>query len=72
MNNDWILQQYIKETVLNKEQDFYIDENGRKVMTENFHIKRGFCCGNSCLKCPFEPRAERGNKQLRDIFLEGN
>jgi hypothetical protein len=65
MKNDWIVQQYIKETVLNKEQDFYIDEKGRKVMTENFHIKRGFCCGNFCLNCPFDPKAQRGNTNLR-------
>lgn len=40
--------------------DFYI-ENGLKVMTEEFHIRRGYCCGSGCRHCPFEPKAQRGN-----------
>ncbi len=44
--------------------DFYI-ENGFKVMTEEYHIKRGYCCGNGCRHCPFEPKAQKGNMYLR-------
>lgn len=43
--------------------DFYI-ENGLRVMTEDYHIKRGYCCGNGCRHCPFEPKAQRGNTTL--------
>lgn len=43
--------------------DFYI-ENGLRVMTEDYHIKRGYCCGNGCRHCPFEPKAQRGNTSL--------
>jgi hypothetical protein len=39
--------------------DFYM-ENGRKVMTEEYHIRRGYCCGSACRHCPFEPRATKG------------
>lgn len=39
--------------------DFYM-ENGLRVMTEEYHKKRGYCCGSSCRHCPFEPRAQRG------------
>lgn len=39
--------------------DFYI-ENGFKVMTEEFHIRRGFCCGNGCRHCCFWPRHTKG------------
>jgi hypothetical protein len=34
-------------------QDYYI-ENGLLVMTEAFHLKRGYCCGNECRHCPYE------------------
>jgi hypothetical protein len=44
--------------------DFYI-ENGFKVMTEEYHVKRGHCCGNQCRHCPFEPKAQKGNMYLR-------
>ena len=29
-------------------------ENGYKVMTEKYHIKRGYCCKNNCRHCPYE------------------
>jgi hypothetical protein len=39
------------------------------VMTENYHMKRGKCCGNGCLHCPYEPRHERGNTNLQEKSL---
>jgi hypothetical protein len=41
--------------------DSYLDENGRTVFAAAFHLKRGYCCGNGCRHCPYnphEPRAE--------------
>ena len=43
--------------------DFYI-ENGFKVMTEEYHTKRGYCCGNGCRHCPFTPKSIKGNRTL--------
>jgi hypothetical protein len=43
--------------------DFY-EENGRKVMTEQYHIRRGYCCGNGCRHCPYIPKAVKGNTTL--------
>lgn len=37
--------------------DFYFNENGFVVLTENYHIKKGYCCGNGCKHCPFEYEA---------------
>jgi hypothetical protein len=34
--------------------DYYIRDDGRLVFTEHFLLKRGFCCGNGCLHCPFD------------------
>ncbi len=33
--------------------DFYQNENGYTVLTEKYLLKRGFCCGNGCLHCPY-------------------
>jgi hypothetical protein len=32
--------------------DFYWD-NGFLVFTEQYHRRRGFCCGNRCRHCPY-------------------
>ena len=33
--------------------DYYINEEGFIVLTEVYHLKRGYCCGNGCKHCPF-------------------
>jgi len=33
--------------------DFYFEE-GLMVLTENYLIRRGYCCGNKCRHCPYE------------------
>jgi hypothetical protein len=43
--------------------DFYI-EDGKYVFTEHFHIDRGYCCGNNCRHCAFEPKAQKGNTTI--------
>jgi hypothetical protein len=32
--------------------DFYW-ENGLMVLTEKFHLNKGYCCGNGCKHCPY-------------------
>ena len=32
---------------------FYINEDGYIVLTEKYHLEKGFCCGMGCLHCPF-------------------
>lgn len=44
-------------------EDFY-KENGMMVFTEQYHKKRGYCCGNNCRHCAYEPKSVRGNKNL--------
>lgn len=64
--DDWVFQQYVKEISRPKlhPDDFYWDQ-GRLVMTEEYHKRRGSCCGNSCKHCPYEPKAIKGNKTLK-------
>jgi hypothetical protein len=34
--------------------DFYYNESGYMVLTEKYHLTKGYCCGNGCLHCPFD------------------
>jgi hypothetical protein len=36
-----------------EEGDFYVNEQGYKVFTEQYHLKRGYCCKNGCKHCPY-------------------
>ncbi|HMJ46159.1 MAG TPA: DUF5522 domain-containing protein [Ferruginibacter sp.] len=36
------------------EEDYYYNEQGYIVLTENFHLKKGSCCGNGCRHCPYD------------------
>jgi len=40
-------------------EDYYV-EGGLVVMTAAYHKKRGYCCGNGCKWCPFEPKHQAG------------
>ena len=47
---DWIEDLYLKEQF--KGKDYYW-ENGKMVMTEKYHLDRGYCCKNKCRHCPY-------------------
>ncbi|WP_255696449.1 DUF5522 domain-containing protein [Solitalea lacus] len=34
-------------------EDYTINENGLMVFTRQYHLKRGYCCKNQCLNCPW-------------------
>ncbi|MFN8259695.1 MAG: DUF5522 domain-containing protein [Chitinophagales bacterium] len=42
------------ESKLIPNQDYYLDDIGRMVFTETYHLKRGYCCGNDCKHCPWQ------------------
>jgi hypothetical protein len=54
---------------------FYLNKDGYIVLTEKYHLEKGFCCGMGCLHCPYhyqnveEPRRslllDRKNKQAK-------
>ncbi len=47
--------------------DYYV-ENNRVVFTEEYHIRRGHCCGsyNGCRHCPYYPKGIKGNTTLTE------
>ncbi|MBC7867709.1 MAG: hypothetical protein H7X88_09250 [Gloeobacteraceae cyanobacterium ES-bin-316] len=34
-------------------EDYYYNSQGYIVLTESFHLKKGYCCGNGCRHCPY-------------------
>lgn len=34
-------------------KDFYYNDEGKLVMTTQYHLNRGYCCGNGCKHCPY-------------------
>ncbi len=38
---------------LKEGEDYYILADGRLVFTATYLLKRGYCCGNGCLNCPY-------------------
>jgi len=48
-----------------KEGLHYYIENGFRVFTELYHRERGFCCGQGCRHCPFEPKHQGVGKNFK-------
>ncbi|MDA0794419.1 MAG: DUF5522 domain-containing protein [Bacteroidetes bacterium] len=42
-----------------EEGDYYLTEQGYKVFTEQYHLKRGYCCQSNCRHCPFNYNPKR-------------
>ncbi|HEX2618285.1 MAG TPA: DUF5522 domain-containing protein [Flavobacteriales bacterium] len=45
--------------------DFYFTPEGYVVWTEQYHLRRGSCCGSGCRHCPYgnspeDQRRKRG------------
>ena len=62
-NKDWVFQEYVRQITKPKlrEEDFYINNNGSFVLTSEYLKKRGACCGNGCINCPYKPKHNKGS-----------
>ena len=62
---DWIHQERVKNIMESNYEptDFYF-EDGKLVMTDTYHIKRGSCCGNGCKNCPYSPVHKKGTTTI--------
>jgi len=38
-------------------RDYYFTSEGLLVFTAEYHLRRGYCCGNGCRHCPYPPQA---------------
>lgn len=52
---DWIQDLYYKEFLKPKlKPDEFYWEEGKMVMTEMYHKRRGSCCNSNCRHCPYK------------------
>ena len=43
----------MSKNTIKENEDYYYNEQGYKVFTEKFHLKRGYCCKSGCKHCPY-------------------
>jgi hypothetical protein len=43
------------------QDDYYLSPEGYIVFTENYHLKRGYCCKSGCKHCPYGYDKKTGN-----------
>ena len=60
--NDWIQDLYYEQILKPQLQseDYYI-EDGKVVMTETYHKKRGYCCNSGCRHCAYKNKKKLVN-----------
>lgn len=65
-NKDWVFLEYIRQITKPKlrEGEFYVNENGNFVLTSEYLKKRGICCGNGCINCPYKPKHNKGSNLI--------
>ncbi|WP_082455538.1 DUF5522 domain-containing protein [Hymenobacter mucosus] len=49
--------------------DYYFTPEGFMVFTEQYHLRRGSCCGSGCRHCPW--RSGQHKKKLPDEPEQG-
>ncbi|WP_298545638.1 DUF5522 domain-containing protein [uncultured Aquimarina sp.] len=42
-----------KKILKPEEGDFYLTPEGYRCFTEQYHLKRGYCCESGCRHCPY-------------------
>ena len=54
-------------------EDYYYNEQGYIVLTEKYHLQKGFCCGNGCRHCPYnyEKVPEPKRSELLSLLPDG-
>lgn len=52
--------------------DYYFNEEGYIVLTEKYHLNKGYCCGNGCKHCPYEYIAVPEPKRSELLIKKGN
>lgn len=53
-------------------EDYYFNEQGLLVFTEQYLLNRGFCCGNGCKHCPYGNAKKEKNAESSKTFKVAN
>ena len=56
-----VVEDRVKNNGKLSDLDYYILDSGLLIFTEEYHKKRGYCCGLKCKHCPFYPKYQRNN-----------
>lgn len=48
-----------------EEGDFYYSDEGYLVFTEQYLLKRGYCCENGCKHCPYGFDRKKGRRNFK-------
>lgn len=59
----------MNDYMLIENEDYIINELGQLVFTSLYLLKRGFCCGNGCLNCPYEYENVEEGKRIKLLSL---
>ncbi|PNW29843.1 hypothetical protein BKP44_01580 [Formosa algae] len=43
----------MKKIIPVEEGDYYLTPEGYRCFTEQYHLKRGYCCKSGCRHCPY-------------------
>lgn len=52
-----------KKRIPLEDGDYYLTPEGYRCFTEQYHLKRGYCCQSGCRHCPYNSR-EGGNLKI--------
>jgi hypothetical protein len=44
---------FFKKRIPLEEGDYYTTPEGYRCFTEQYHMKRGYCCESGCRHCPY-------------------
>ncbi|MBK7148505.1 MAG: hypothetical protein IPH78_06680 [Bacteroidetes bacterium] len=50
---------------------YYYNKDGLLVFTEKYHLKRGYCCNNKCLHCPYKNDSARPESLIKVFSRSG-
>ena len=39
------------------------------MLSREYLLQRGYCCGHGCLMCPYEPKHQKDNTRLKEEFM---
>jgi hypothetical protein len=53
MTDQICIFEVMKKIIPIEDGDYYLTEEGYRCFTEQYHLKRGYCCKSGCRHCPY-------------------
>ncbi|HAJ81141.1 MAG: hypothetical protein CMB97_09775 [Flavobacteriaceae bacterium] len=52
-NCNFVFMSFPRKRIPLEEGDYYLTPEGYRCFTEQYHLKRGYCCESGCRHCPY-------------------